>query len=417
MRNHLLEEDQSISSQDKNKKLNKKKFTCFGFLYVFLVLIVMIYSVELFFLFYFVFCGMASLTINLFIYDWLSLFTKQSIHIFLYVLSNLSNFGLFFILSTFIVITCKLFDSCKDLILNLFKKLIKNSFEEEEDDDDKQSKSSLSVSHHNYLCFFLLFGTTVLLYFVLFKWLFYITVIYEVFILMIVLSLLYKIYSRMDEYLNNHELAFSNKNPYFFDFLAQEHDLNNNDNNNNNEITNYFENILTINDSENENNNINLDNSNIINTDTNLDDCIFTFEIISDIRKEIEDVDYPEIVNRINSNIDSYNKKLQILNQVLSKLIENINSTNNNIANINKKDRIENINSNFKFIKFNVTNTKMLKELKDINDVMINTNNKISNYFINDVKFILFSLNNLNNIINSPDNDDYINRINYFVKK
>lgn len=81
---------------DKQPKLTFRKI-----LIIILVAIFWLTLLEGFVIVYFTFCGFCFLTINIFIYSWLSIFTKEPIQIFLSILVNFSDFGLFFALSLF----------------------------------------------------------------------------------------------------------------------------------------------------------------------------------------------------------------------------------------------------------------------------------------------------------------------------
>lgn len=189
-----ISDESMIDNQNINEENNKKKFK-FSFFLLYCIIIFIIFfltTLEIFAAFYFTFCGIASLTINLFIYDWLSLFTKRSIFFFLSILSNFSDFGLFFILSIFIIFTIDVFFTLAKLILQFYINIIKDISDDDGNDDEKSSCFEyIELFFFCLLSLLLASGFFILFFFILYKWLFYFSAIYEIAILFNVLSHFY----------------------------------------------------------------------------------------------------------------------------------------------------------------------------------------------------------------------------------
>lgn len=137
---------------------------------------------EICFLFYFVLCGLISLAINIFIYDWLSLFTKKSIHLALSILASFSNFGLFFIFVLFLFFSTKLYSYCLNYVFKNFVKKTIKAMKGQIDPKNLKFNQRTKFKAFAYVIFrfIMIIGFIILLFFVIFKWIFYVSAVYEI---------------------------------------------------------------------------------------------------------------------------------------------------------------------------------------------------------------------------------------------
>lgn len=136
-------------TDEKTQKKRRVKSIISSIIVLIPLLIFILVFLELFAIFYFVFCGISSIIINLFICDWLSLFTKKSYHIFLSIISCLSDFGLFFILAIFLIFLINVYFALFKKLKNFFFAILhdlKNQMDKDDEDDCKTFSLELLIA-------------------------------------------------------------------------------------------------------------------------------------------------------------------------------------------------------------------------------------------------------------------------------
>lgn len=124
MENNLLENE----PHEENAKARTKRVNVLTVLQYIILILIIIFLVLVSFLYYLSFAGILSLTVYLLLYEWLSLFTKDILHMVLSIFANFSDFGLFFVLALLCVYVIKAYLSFLQLgfklILPIFSRKV-----------------------------------------------------------------------------------------------------------------------------------------------------------------------------------------------------------------------------------------------------------------------------------------------------
>lgn len=213
-------------SKDKD---DSKKITFDNVLIFILLTFIAIAAVLLLVIIYFTFAGITFLTLYLLLYEWISLFTKEPLHMVLSIFVNFSDFGLFFILALICVYIIKDYFTIVKIVFKLYLGLVKSFLEPEE-----SGNSSCCSNFTSFLIFLLLFiptcGIIALLIFIIMKWLFYVSAAFEALILLAIIigTLIFKIKNRKQSIENSHHSTDDSS-------LSLESDIGNNNEDEDNE--------------------------------------------------------------------------------------------------------------------------------------------------------------------------------------
>lgn len=240
-----LTRDFESQESDGEKTDTQPKFT-FGKIFSFLIAgSLLLAFLDTFVFLYFTFCGFFFLTIDLFIYSWLSIFTKEPLQIFLSILANFSDFGLFFALSLLTFSSIKLYSILINNTMDqfiIFLKTVHNT-----------NKRDRNISKK----FFFLFASIVshvFFLFVIYKWIFYAAIVYEAIYLLITLSFVRIIIIKITKNESTEDIS-SNSESIDFNFINDYNCVNENNTNNDDENSSaFFTDSLEANDIENTNN-------------------------------------------------------------------------------------------------------------------------------------------------------------------
>ena len=358
----------------------------------------------------------------MFIYNWLSLLTKKSVFVFLSILSNFSDLGLFFILSLSTFSTTSFFgwliDFFTNYVLAKFKKFLEKK-KKNQNDCDHIIDDILPF----LFIYFFLSGFIILFFSVIYKWLFYGSIAYEIGYLLYAISPLYRLNLK---YTKNFKIRYNlsnDENTTNEENANSDHlnDINNSNINDkcstidNNECITATNKCSSINDEANDINseysleyieeinnnsysdtNINDENddddySNVI----NLDDVINNIEaFITTENNIVNAIDINDIIINFNSNINKVNEKIETINSFSSAwrfLYYDTNETIHNL-NINKPHKKKIHKIKYPGFYFDLIKGKLnddvdnLTQIKKLNDSLCELNNKYFVKFVSNIK-------------------------------
>lgn len=369
------------------------------------------FLLEICFLFYFVLCGLISLAINIFIYDWLSLFTKKSIHLALSILASFSNFGLFFIFVLFLFFSTKLYSYCLNYV---FKNFVKNTIKAMKGQIEPKNflfnqRTKFKAFAYVIYRFIMIIGIIILLFFVIFKWIFYVSAVYE--IGMLSFFIFFRFFSGI--FNSEDESSIREDSSYCENMIYDNNNNNTDSNNNENDVDSIEISIDTNNNEEIDNNN---DNDNL---DNNVDiHNILNIEIINNLNKDFIIIDISNIIDGTNSNINILNEKISLLNPLIDKINDLTDSTNEALNNIEKIEKVLRIKIKIKSIEITINSNAMnLNKIIQANENFIKINNIIAKHIFHFTKRIIILLNTFNCILTNPNNNSDKNELKHAVTK
>lgn len=119
----LDDEEESKSTSNKKCKCTKpslpKVLFCINLTFITIILI------EVLIILYFTICGIVFLNLYYFVYQWISLLTKNAFHMIISIFSNFSDFGLFFILTLVSAFLVQNYTEIIETVFLIYYKLIK----------------------------------------------------------------------------------------------------------------------------------------------------------------------------------------------------------------------------------------------------------------------------------------------------
>lgn len=119
----LDDEEESKSTSNKKCKCTKpslpKVLYCINLTFITIILIAVLIIL------YFTICGIVFLNLYYFVYQWISLLTKNAFHMIISIFSNFSDFGLFFILTLVSAFLVQNYTEIIETVFLIYYKLIK----------------------------------------------------------------------------------------------------------------------------------------------------------------------------------------------------------------------------------------------------------------------------------------------------
>lgn len=184
----MLENDQ------KQQEKKSKKISFENVIFAIIVTLAAIVLLQFLIVIYFTFAGITFLTLYLLLYEWISLLTKSPLHMFLSILANFSDFGLFFVLALLCVYIIKDYFTLVKIVLKITLGLLKEFLEREEDPDNSCGTVCTALLSF-FICLIPIGGLIVLFVFIIMRWLFYVSVSLEALILLSILigTIIYKV--------------------------------------------------------------------------------------------------------------------------------------------------------------------------------------------------------------------------------